>query len=502
MLWKGESIYGGVTWEEDDSLLFCQSGKISRIPNGKDEAETLLELNEGEICGTPQLLPGGKWILFSVTTEARQNPWESAQVVIQSLTSGERRILSTLGVSPRYVPTGHLVFVRGNNLFAVPFNLRTMQVQGEASPILSGVRTTGATADYDFSDTGSLVYITGGSEDTSVNTRLIPEQKLTVLDRKGQSIASPLSNESREYGYFRLSPDGKQVAATVSESSGDKTASHIWIYDVASGYGRQLTFGEETSHQNPVWMADGKSIVYLSYGDSGVEILRKAIDGSGKNELLYQSKSSISNLEISPQGTLIFVTVTSYDASESLQQTPNVDVWTLPPGSDGSPSKFMTMQLSGSPPRFSPNGKWVAYVSEESGKPDVYVQPYPKNEAGKKRISVGGGMCPVWSSDGRALFYIAIDAFPVKTARSQSYGFSSPRMMEIPVQTESGFVNKPPVELFKMESMSFNFEVMPAGDKFVLIKRELSDLAKQQPYLSSEDGMQAYIVLNWFEELK
>jgi serine/threonine protein kinase len=492
MLWKGDLSSRGATWEKDGSLLLCQSGRISRIPKGKDKAETLLKLTEGEICGAPQMLPGDEWVLFSVTNEARPNPWASAQVVIQSLTSGERRILSNVGVSPRYIPTGHLAYVRGNNLFAVPFNLKTMRGRGEASLILAGVRTTDATADYDFSETGNLVYIAGGIVDTADKAR--PLSKLVVLDLKGKEISNPLSNESRDYRDFRLAPNGKQVAVTVNESSGNTTASHIWLYDIASGYGRQLTYGEGAKNRAPAWTVNGKRIVYLSDRNGGVEILRKAIDGSGKDDLLYQSKSAIDSLGVSVDGILIFGNL----LASSGMRLHQADIWTIQSGSGGSPSKFMASTADVSLPRFSPNGKWVAYASDESGIPDVYVRPYPENDAGQKRISVGGGINPAWSSDGKALFYIAVDALPGKNARS--HYLSSPRMMEVRVQTETNFTNKPPVELFKMDLFS-EFDVTPGGDQFVLAKMEFFNRAKTSD-IFSEERMRAYIVLNWFEELK
>ena len=493
ILWKGRASTGA-TWEKDGSILVCQPGRILHISEGKEKAETLLELAEGEICGTPQLLPGGEWVLFSVADQTRPNPWTSAQVVIQSITSDERRIISRIGISPRYVPTGHIVYIRENKLFGVRFDLKTMRAQNEALVILNRVRTTDATADYDFSDTGSLVYISGGNVDTAPKPGFI--QRFFLLDRKGKEVPTPLSNESRYYKDFRLAPNGRQVAATVRQSSGDTILSHIWIYDIASGYGKQLTYGREANNYGPVWTADGKSIVYLSSENGRFKILRKTIESPGKDELLYQSKTLISALDISKNGTLIF----AYNGIPEITTGSMDEIWTLPPDYKNSPSKFMTStkDFGYSLPRFSPDGKWVAYTSDESGKPEIYVQPYPKSDTGKKRISVGGGKNPAWSPDGRTLFYTAVNVMLGGSPRS--YHFLSPRMMEAQIQTEPDFEYKPPVELFKMDLFN-EFEVTPGNDQFVLIDMDQQNLMTL-PARLSQDREQVYLILNWFEDLK
>jgi serine/threonine protein kinase len=475
-LCKGASIAGvdEVTWENDGSLLFCRSEGIYRVPQEGGEPEILLKLDEDEMCATPHLLPGGEWVLFSITTRIGRYPWNLAQIAIQSLTTNERRILSQIGISPRYVPTGHLVYVRKNDLFGVPFDLETMQVQGEAFQVLDGLRVVRGNADYDFSDTGSLVYIAGEVVDTTSGG--IQKPIFTIIDRKGNRIPNPLSKESRELYSFRLSPDGSQVAGTIKEIVSREIEEHIWIFDMTTGYGKQLTFGSEASHKEPVWTADGKSIVYLSHEDDGSKVFRKAVDGINEPEMLYHSSSEINSLDVSPDGTLIF------RGSDAL--------WTFNPESDNAPSEFLSSAYG---PRFSPDGKWVTYVSRETGIYEVYVRPYPKKDGGQKRISVGGGKHPVWSSDGNSLFYLV--------AEQLGDGLERPpvRIMEVTVETKSAFAYQFPVELCKINIYLRIFEVAPSNDRFIYYtSKEEEDGDRWMPSTT----IQAYLVLNWFEELK
>ena len=449
----------GASWGLDGTILYGQTQGIMRVSANGGTPELVVPTEESERADGPQMLPGGEWVLFTLASETATTPWDEAQIVVQSLESGERKILWEGGSDARYVPTGHLVYALEDVLFALPFDLASLEVSGGPVPVVEGVRraylSNTASANYGFSDRGTLIYVVGagtGGEPRS----------LMAVDALGN--AAPLTDELRDYFRLRLSPDGRRVAAEVTAAGG----SHIWIVDIETGRGSQLTF-ESSMNQYPTWAADGQTVVFWRDG----ALYKKASDGSGEEELVYQSETrSPVPTDVSPDGVLAFY--------ESRGGAGGRDIWTLQL-EDGSASEFLATPASESMAMFSADGQWLAYVSNQSGQDEVYVRPYPQGS--QRLISDGGGTAPIWSRNGQKLYYRSL----------------SGNLMAVPIQTSPSFVPGRlrelfPLARFRTSANAASFDVDVSGEKFIMVSRlDTPETASFQ---------QINVVLNWFEELK
>ena len=297
----------GASWGSDDTILYGQSEGLMRVSANGGTPLLVIPSEAPEQVHGPQMLPGGEWMLFTLASAGSGTRWDEAQIVVQSLDSGERKILWEGGSDARYVPTGHLVYALEDVLFALPFDLAKLAVLGGSIPIIEGVRraqaVNTASANYGFSDLGTLIYVVGAGG--------VPKS-LMVVDAEGDAAA--LTDELRDYFRLRLSPDGKRVAVEVTTAGG----THIWIVDIETGIGRQLTF-ESSDAQYPTWTADGQTVVFQRDGGA---LYKKAADGSGEEELIYQSeKGSVRPTDVSPDGILAFYEVRG--------EVGGRDIWTV-----------------------------------------------------------------------------------------------------------------------------------------------------------------------------
>jgi Tol biopolymer transport system component len=355
------------------------------------------------------------------------------------------------------VPTGHLTFVRDSTLFAAPFDLRRLAVTGTEVPIVEGISGTGptGTADYTFSDTGLLVYseVLGGQGGTL----------LVWMDRKGAVQRMP-GQVSRQWGTGRLSPDGRRVANAIhSEPDTD-----IWVIDLARGTPTRLTFGG--NNDNPVWMPDGRRVVYTATKDGKHGIYSVPADGSGQPELVIATASRAVPTSFTSDGRTLLYT----------QAGPNNRnrVLVLPPAAPGAarePHPLRDTSGADSQAQLSPDGKWVTFVSTETGTAEVYVLPFP-GPGPKVRVSAeGGGFQPRWSRGGRELFYWA----PRPT-----------RLNVAAIQPGAVLAAEAPKELFRVIPGT-TWDVAPEGDRF---------LVEITPAL--DGGSVFATVTDWFEELR
>ncbi len=340
---------------------------------------------------------------------------------------------------------------------AVPFDSQRLAVAGTGFPVVEGIlqsTTTGA-AQYSISATGSLVYIHGDAQ--AVQNRLV------WVNRNGAE--QPLAAPARPYVFPRLSPDGRRLAVTLQ---GQEV--QLWLYDLSRETLSRFAFeGKFTS--NPVWTPDGKRIVFNSNKEGPVNLFWQLADGTGGLERLTTSEYLHFPMSWSPDGkVLAFVEITP---------TTGYDIWTLGLG-DRKARPFLQTQFNESVPQFSPNGNWLAYISNETGRWEVYVQPYPSS-GGKWQISTEGGTEPVWNRNGRELFYRNGDKMmAVDIAAQPSFTAGKPRML-----FEGHYVPPP--------GTTPNYDVSPDGQRFLMIKpSEAGDAAPAQ----------INVVLNWFEELK
>jgi len=408
------------------------------------------------------MLPGGEWVLFTLTTVSSPTRWDEAQIVVQSLESGERKVLWEGGSDARYVPTGHLVFTLEDVLFALPFDLASLEVSGGPVPVVEGVGGAGndltatGTANYGFSDNGTLIYVESTSTG-SLNATLV------WVDREGQE--EPLSAESQGYMSPRISPDGSRLAITINGSGGHD----VWIHDLEREILTRLTFDPAADHF-PVWTPDGQRIVFDS-GRAGAShnLFWRAADGTGQVERLTTSPNNQTAHSISPDGKRLVFT-------ENVPR--DLQVLSLE-GEHTSQSLFQS-QFNERYGAISPDGHWIAYQSDESGQVQVYVRPFPNVEEGKWQISRDGGTEPVWAPRGQELFYRNGEA-----------------MMIVGIQTEPTFTQGSPVVLFTGKYIGgrpvVNYDISPDGQRFLMIKGGET---------TAQGQGQINVVLNWFEELK
>jgi len=275
----------GISWGPE-GILFGQSRKgIMRVSESGGKPELLVSLKNDEVASGPQMLPGGKAVLFTLATGTGEGIFEKAQIVVQILKSGERKLLLDGGSDARYLPTGHIVYGFGGTLFAVPFDLGRLQVTGGPVPVVEGVRRANnvGTVQFSFSDTGTLIYVPGPV--SSVGGQLI----LTLMDRKGN--LNPLKVPPGEYGLPRVSPDGKQIAFEIEDGKG----SNIWIYDLAGTSAiRQLTVGG--ANRYPIWSADSQRVAFQSDREGDLGIFWQKADGSGTAEHLTKPDQGVTHI--------------------------------------------------------------------------------------------------------------------------------------------------------------------------------------------------------------
>jgi len=446
----------GASFGSQGMIAFAteQAGVLQQVSDAGGTPQVLTRREKGETDhGWPEFLPGGKAVLFAAGT----NLFSNAQVAVQSGT-GERRNLIQGGTHPRYAPSGHLVYAQGGSLMVMPFDAQRLAVTGAAVPVVEGVlqSTSSGAAQYSFSATGSLVYVSGTVQATE-------QRKLVWVTRNGveQPLAAPVHDQRNP----RLSPDGRRLAMTI-----DEPETQVWLYDLSREMLTRLTF-EGNDNIFKVWTPDGKRIAFNSNKEGPGNIFWLLADGSGGLERLTTSKYNQAPSSWSPDGQLLAFTENN--------PTTGWDIWVLRMG-DRKTQPFLQTRFNEGMPQFSPDGRWLAYVSDESGRYEVYVQPYP-GPGGKSQISTDGGTEPMWNRNGRELFYrngnkmMAVDA-----ATQPSFSVGKPRML-----FERAYEPGPlPVA---------NYDVSSDGQRFLMLK-----LVEQEQAAPT----QINVVLNWFEELK
>jgi len=462
----------GASWASNDQIFIGQGPKgILRVPGGGGKPETLIAAKAGEILDGPQLLPGGEDLLFTVAAVGGAAPtarWDTAQVVVQNLQSGNRKVVVQAGSEGRYASTGHLTYVVGATAYAIPFDLKRMEPSGGPVPMFDGVRRSAqsqtAAAQYSFSDDGSLVWVPGG-----VNADA--PRVLALVDRSGGRKLLPLP--AAGYDTPRVSPDGKRIAVGITDSK----EFNVWTYELTGNTSiRRLTFGGTS--QIGVWTPDGKRITFRSDRD-GEGLFWQAADGSGIAERLSTVEKASSGvyhspLEWSPDGKTLTFFISRGDGGGS--------VWTLSPDGDRKPKPLFTSESSNMRrTSFSPDGQWIAYSSNEEGDFSVYVQPYPPTGAKYKISARTGADSPLWTPDGKQIIFAdGRRLMSVDVQTKPSFAFTEPKALNIEIENTQG---RP-------------YDITPDGKQFLVMQRAAESTTTERAV------QQINVVLNWFRELQ
>jgi Tol biopolymer transport system component len=460
----------GGSWGEDGTIVFSKGGSaLSKVSSagGTPQPLTTLDQQAGEITHRwPQVLPGSKAVLFTGGIGAN---FEGAEIAVYSMASGQRKTVQRGSFYARYLPSGHVVYMHEGTLFAVPFDLKRLEVTGQPAPILEDVVTNAAAgAQFSFSENGNLVYVAGRARDQNVS--------ISWMDHEGKF--TPLREAPGGYYNPAFSPDGKRLALQIN----DGKRSDIWVYEWERDSLTHLTFGGE-GNSYPVWTPDGQRIVYSSIEKGGAPNLWWIrTDGAGDAQRLAESKSQQYAGSWRPDGKVL--------AFNQFNPGTGNDIMTLPIEGDeksgwkpGEPKPFVNSAFDEREPAFSPDGRWLAYMSTESGSFEVYIRPFP-GPGGKWQISTGGGGYPKWSRNGKEVFYRTQDnkiMAVTYTASGNSFSADKPQLWSPGQFTDRGFGFS-------------NFDLHPDGKRFAVLKAPGAEQAAAVNKVN--------FIFNFFDELR
>jgi serine/threonine-protein kinase len=437
----------GATWTPDNTIVFgsIEHG-LQRVPAGGGAPQPLTtpDRERSEIDHHwPRMLPGGKALLFT-----SHHGTERYDVVVQVLATGERKVLVESAFAADYSPTGHIVYGSGRNLFAVPFDAERIEVTGAPVKLLDDVLTglTDGSAAYSLSAVGTIVYRPAPSR---------AGRHLVWMDRSGTS--TPITRSPQVFANPRLSPDGQRVAVTVSDGG----LQHIWVYRLANGTGAPVTF--EGVNSAPLWTPDSQRLTYTSLRNGSQHLFWQRIDGSAPAESLIASASNnIAAAGWSPDGRVLIYTEDP--------PTSNTQIRALINSGERRSEPVAGIPLRSQWPALSPDGRWLAFVTSAEVRPDIHLQPFPG--PGLRRQIVEGGGEPVWSRDGRELFYRSRrGAAGVADGRA----LSDEGIFAVPFDRTKGEATSEPRLLFRGKfaanswAMPPMFDVTPDGQRFVIV---------------------------------
>ena len=392
----------GASWNSDGSIILGGLQGLWRVDEKGGEVATLATAADPARLSYPQLLPGGRVVLLT-----DENRTGSPTLLILDLTTRtSKRLLE--GFAGRYLPTGHLVFVRGNALWAAAFDLDRLAVQGSPVPIVEGIRSDtgvpGRAVQMAFATTGALAYVPG----------TVSEQRSLVwVDRQGRE--QPLGDEPRAYTTPRVSPDGTRIAVIMRDAGRD-----VWIWDVGRRILKQLT-SDAGPNYLPAWFPDSKRLAFSAMIGDVSQIHWQAADGSGIARALTQGPRWAFPNAISRDGSSLVLMDVLVQPFES-----DIGVLRLENHARPIPRKTPEIERNAA---ISPDGRWLAYESDRSGRFEIYVRPFPNVEDAEYHITTDGGTAPVWAHNGRELFYwkesgalVSIMAVPISRGQAFEFG--------------------------------------------------------------------------------
>ncbi len=457
-------VRGGGTWADDGYLYFVAGlggqgvvDGLSRMPatGGPIETVTFRDTTRGEAAHTfPDALPGGRGVVFTVQLELYNA--ETSEIAVLDLETGEQRILMQ-GSMVRWSPTGHLIVVRGDgSLVAAPFDIDRMELTGPPTPLLEGISVEAlGTSDIAISASGTLMYQAGLVDED-------PDQ-ISWTTREGVSVAVD-TTWTGNFGPGSLSPDGSRLALEVVDNG-----THIWIKQLDRGPTTKMTF-EGSRNFRPTWSPDGQEILFLSNRGENGDVYARRADGSAAPYLVLDHERSVVQAFYSRDGEWLIYQLNGPPTGR--------DIFARRVG-DTTELGVVAGPFNESAAALSPDGRWLAYVSNESGAAEVYVRPFPTDQA-RWQVSSGGGAEPLWSNGGDRLFYrnanaqlIQVDIIPGPTFNA---GVQSPLFG---------------TQGYAFEAFAREYDIAPDGQRFLMNR-----------FRAASTGNRVVVVDNWFTELR
>ena len=465
----------GGWWAADGSIVYApyfagmDRGGLLRVSSTGGTPTPLTTLADGEVGhGWPQMLPGGNALLFTGHT-SRMN-WDDSTLVVQPLPSGERKIIQRGGSYGRYLASGHVVYLHDAKIFAVPFDLERLEVTGPPFLALDGVSSNpnGGSAQFAASETGTFVYL-----DRPIGSAPMGGAAIQWMDRAGRR--TPLRATWANWGNPHFSPDGTRLAVEIN----DGTQLAVWVYEWANDRLSQLTLNA-AQNQKPVWTPDGRRIVFWSNRDVQQNLYWQRADGTGDAQRLTHSEYPQSAASWHPSGKILAFQETRPQTSADLMYV-RIDGDEVTGWRPGTPTSFLSTAATEREPMFSPDGKWLAYQANDTGRFEIYVRPFP-GPGGTWRISTAGGTTPTWSRTRRELLYrspenqLMVAAY---TASGDSFRAEKPRLWA------EGYIGP--------QTGQRSFDLHPDGER-VVVAPELGSFDRPQDRL--------VFIFNFFDELR
>jgi serine/threonine-protein kinase len=460
----------GATWY-GDTIVFATSDSASglmKVASGGGGSPEVLTKPENGDDAFPAMLPGGRRVVFASGDVAGTRggtlvAQDTTRIEVLDLTTRERKILLQGGNSPTFAPSGHLVYGYDRTLRAVRFDPERLEIVGNPVPVAEQVNTKPAGAtNYGLAANGTLVYVSGGMDSDG--------RVLVWVDRQGKEdvvAGVPI----RGYVYPRISPNGRFIGVDIRDQTSD-----VWTWDIDRGALTNLTI-DAALNRGVAWTHDGSRLAFSAVRDGKESLHWQKADGTGTPELIAQSGTRPRvPYSFGPDGHLLF----------GEPGAPPFDLYAVDTSGAGKVVPLLTASgYSEHNGEVSPNGRWLAYQSNESGRDEIYVRPYPDLHASRRQVSIDGGTRPVWSRDGRELFYLS----PGPAGQMS--------IVSVPVQADGPFVAGQAQPLFQGSYFrgpsGRTYDVSPDGKRFLLIRDAPGSTA-----------LPVHIVfgLNWTEELK
>ena len=459
----------GASWSENGSIVFVPGVRaaLSEVSSagGAPRPLTILDQPAAEVSQLwPQWLPGSKTVLFTSSGQASQ--FEDADIVVYTISSGQRKTLLHGGYFARYVPSGHILYMHEGTLFLVPFDPRSLEVTGTPVPVHDGISANpgDGSAQFSLSESGTMAYVAGHSQRQLAS--------IEWMDRQGNF--TPLRETPGDYYAPALSPDGKRLALAIN----DGKRIDIWVYELAHDTMTRLTFAG--NNLSPIWTPDGQRITYrLLQKGGGSDLYWTRADGTGGTLQLTHTKARRFLGSWHPDGRLL-----AFDQGTSA----NSSIFTLAIGGSekegwkpGEPQPLPGGSSSEDEASFSPDGRWLAYRSDESGDFEIYVRSYP-GPGGKWQISNAGGAVPKWSNNSKELLY--------RTQENQIM------VVTYAASGDSFHADKPKLwspGQFSDRLGAVNFDLSPDGKRVVVLRVP----ASENPPITK-----LTFVFNFFDELR